>query len=288
MDECYIWIMELLIFLLICYLTNLILSALQLINRGGYGYDGILSMLKDNPLLFEINEKKCNLYISDIEYKKKFAKIKTIFNVIYNSGLIIYNTIRLKPVKKSCLIDIFFHIIIHLGFLGELVLVSMSLNYYNKTEYDSENFEKCNRLNDTFLISEEIWDEANTISKWVIKSDKAILSLLCIYFFPLFVNSVMILCKINCGNNECIDTNFCWVCNYLGAGICLFFYCLYECFESIYKCFSSCCNSKCKCCSDCCSGIGNCCPGCCDKCGNCCAKCCGNDYASLKNENNNL
>ena len=33
----------------------------------------------------------------------------------------------------------------------------------------------------------------------------------------------MILCKINCGNNECIDTNFCWICDYLGVGICLFF-----------------------------------------------------------------
>ena len=66
--------MALLIFLLIFYLINLILSALQLINRGGYGYDGILSMLKDNPLLFEINEKKCNLYISDIRIQKKICK----------------------------------------------------------------------------------------------------------------------------------------------------------------------------------------------------------------------
>ena len=68
-----------LIILLICYLINLILSAFQLSNKGGYGYDGILSMLKSYPTLLEIRKKECNKYISDIEYKKDFAKKKISF-----------------------------------------------------------------------------------------------------------------------------------------------------------------------------------------------------------------
>ena len=246
-----------LIILLICYLTNLILSAFQLSNKGGYGYDGILSMLKSYPTLLEIRKKECNKYISDIEYKKDFAKKKSLFVLLYNSGLIIYNSIRLKPVDKKCLIDIFFNIIIFIGYICELVLVSMSLNYYNKTEYDSEIFEKCNLLNDNVVISEEIFDEANTVSKWVIKIDKGIISIICIYLLALIVNACFFL-DVDWDKDDCINDEICcWVC-----------YCL--------------------CCSDGCKSISNCCSRCCDECGNCCAKCCGNDYTSLKETNDNL
>ena len=65
MDSVFFWLMMFII-LPICCCTNLILSSLQLTNKGGYIYDGILSMLEGYPLLLEINEKKCNSYISDI------------------------------------------------------------------------------------------------------------------------------------------------------------------------------------------------------------------------------
>ena len=247
-----------------CYIINLILSALQLTKKGGYGYDGILSMLDDYPLLLEINEKNCNSYISDIEYKKKFAKIKTIFSLIYHSILIIsYPIISIQFIKNgsdnNCFKEYFFCvfvfiIIIILFFFDELILVSMSLNYYNKTEYDSENLKKCNRLNNTFLISEKIFDEANTISKWVIKYDIAILSISLIYFFPLMFICISILFA-NCVN---------W------------------CEDLSYSC-----KRKCDCSLDCCN-FGNCWSGCCDKCVNCCTKCCRNDYVRLKNENDKL
>ena len=152
-DNNEICIMILMIFLLICYIINLVLSAIQLSNKGGYGYDGILSMLDLYPILFETNQYTCNKYISDIKYKKKFAKIKTIYVIIYNSGLIIYNSIRLKPLNKTCFIDIFFCIIIFIGYICELVLVSMCSDYYNKTEYDSEIFEKCNKIYRDFIIT---------------------------------------------------------------------------------------------------------------------------------------
>ena len=66
------------IFLMICCSTNIILTSVQLGKQKSYGYDGILSMLDDNPLLLELNQKKCDNYISDIKYKKKISKIKTI------------------------------------------------------------------------------------------------------------------------------------------------------------------------------------------------------------------
>ena len=65
------------IILLICYSTNIILSSIQISNKESYGFDEILSMLDDNPLLFEINKKRCDIYISDIKYKIKFSGIKT-------------------------------------------------------------------------------------------------------------------------------------------------------------------------------------------------------------------
>ena len=89
---------------------------------------------------------------------------------------------RLKPLNERCFIDIFFCIIIFIGYICELVLVSMSLDYYNKTGYDTEIFEKCNQIYRDFIISEEIFDEANTVSKWVIKADKGI-----IFFMYLFI-----------------------------------------------------------------------------------------------------
>lgn len=278
MEHIYILFIALLVFLLICYSSNLILSVLQLTHRGGYGYNGIISMLEDNPLLLEINKKECQSYISDLEYKKKFAEIKAIFNIIYNSGVIIYNSIRLKPVEKKCIIDIFFQVIIHIGYYGGFVLACMSLNYYNKTDYDSNNFEKCNKLDGTFVITEEIFDEAKMVFKWVIKADKAILSVLCIYFFPLFIFSLIACYDIKCnGFEDCIDTDFCWICK-----------CLFICFSSICECCLCCFENICRCLCSCCEGFVSCCSGCCDKCGNCCAKCCGNDHDSLKQENNAL
>ena len=260
------------IFLMICCSTNIILTSVQLGKQKSYGYDGILSMLDDNPLLLELNQKKCDNYISDIKYKKKISKIKTIIALSYNSIVFLYLLVRIKDFKVKCLIDISFCVIMMVGFIVELVVVSLSLSYYNQTDYDSENFEKCNKINDSFFISEEIFDEAFTEFQWVINIDKGIISIVCIYFFPIFSYSVLTLIKLSddFDKHECIDKSFCCICN-----------CLRNCFCGICDCFSNCCESLGNCCSKCFSG-------CCENCGQCCAKCCGNDYESLKEENDNL
>lgn len=65
-----------------------------------------------------------------------------------------------------------------------------------------------------------------------------------------------------------------------------------HCCENLCNCLPDCCGSLCKgisnCCGSICEGISDCCSVCCEKCGQCCAKCCGNDYDSLKKENDNL
>ena len=97
------------------------------------------------------------------------------------------------------------------GFIIELVIVSLSLSYYNQTDYDSDNFKKCNIFNDTLLISEEIFEEAFIESQWVIKIDKGIISIVCIYFIPIFCYSILLLCKL-CDHPyelDCFNHNFC-------------------------------------------------------------------------------
>ena len=76
--------------LLVSYLINLTLSIILLKNKGGYGYNGILSMLEDNPIVLDMNKKECEKYISDIQYNKEFAKVKTLYILIFNIGVIIY------------------------------------------------------------------------------------------------------------------------------------------------------------------------------------------------------
>ena len=53
-------------------------------------------MLDENKLFLEINKKKCDAYISDIKYKKKFSKIKALITLVYNAGSLIYFIIRIK------------------------------------------------------------------------------------------------------------------------------------------------------------------------------------------------
>ena len=245
---------------------NIILSILQLTNKGGYGYNGILSMLDDNPKLLDINKKNCDLYISDINSKIKFAKIKTILILIYNIAYIIYGIMRLKDKKdkeKGCKIGILFFIIIILGFICELVFASVSLNFYNKTDYDSSIFKNCNRLDNDFWISKDIFKGAKKMTKWVIEMDRAIISFICFSFFPMLVHTCIILVKFDTEADDCINEEL-------------------SCFGTCFKDFFCECLSKC--CSSCCDSIGN----CCEKCGKCFASCCGNDYKSLKEENNEL
>ena len=293
------------IFLMILCSTNIILSSIQLTNKNGYGYDGILSMLDENQILLGTNEKKCDTYISDIEYKKEFSKIKTIITLVYNSGSLIYFIIRIKDLtdESKCLIDILLHIIIHIGYIGELVLVSLSLSYYNRTDYNSVNFEKCNRSNNTFLISEEIFEESITVSKWVINIDKGIISVICLYFIPFYFLSIVILMDIDFDEDNCINKELCWICSYISKGLCVFWDCfskccgnMYhrfeDCFERMGDCFSKCCGNMCHCFADClecmCNCFSDCLSFCCRNCGQCFANCCGNNYDKLKKENNNL
>ena len=87
------------IFLWILCSINIILSILQLTNKGDYGYKGIFSMLENNPLLLEINKSECDNYISDINSNIDFAKIKTLIVLSYNALIIFYGIMRLKDAK---------------------------------------------------------------------------------------------------------------------------------------------------------------------------------------------
>lgn len=163
------------ILLVILSSVNFILSIIQLINKEGYGYNGILSMLEDNPLLLEINQAECDSYISEINFKKHFTKIKAILVVVFNFFVIFRAIFRMKNLNVGCKIGILFMVIFIIGFVCELVFVSMSLDFYNKTKYNSNKFEKCNNVNDIFVISKDIFEEAKEASKWIIKVEKAIL-----------------------------------------------------------------------------------------------------------------
>ena len=199
------------IFLIICCSINIILASVQLGKQKGYGYDELLSMLDNNQLLLEINQKKCDEYIKDIKSKKNISKAKTIITLIYNSIALLFIVIRIKNLRVNCLFDILISVYLMAGFIIELVIVSLSLSYYNQTDYDSDNFKKCNIFNDTLLISEEIFEEAFIESQWVIKIDKGIISIVCIYFIPIFGYSISLLCKL-CDHPyelDCFNHNFC-------------------------------------------------------------------------------
>ena len=173
-----------------------------------------MSILDNNPLLLEINQKKCADYIADIKNKKIISKAKTIITLLYNLITLLLIVIRIKDLKVGCLIDILFSVYLMVGTIVELVIVSLSLSYYNQTDYDSDNFEKCNKLNGTLLISEEIFEEAFIEFQWVIKIDKGILSIVCIYFFPIFIYSILILCNLCDDSNKlnCIEQSFVFNC----------------------------------------------------------------------------
>lgn len=148
------------IILMICCLKNIILSSIILASKKDYCYNGIISMLEGYQILLEIKEKQCDKYILIIVFKNQFSKIKAIIILLYNVSALIFYIMKIKDItNKDCLIGSFFNIIIELGMIAELILVSMSLSNYNKTDYVSENFQKCNNVNNTFLISEEIFDE---------------------------------------------------------------------------------------------------------------------------------
>ena len=210
-------------------------------------------MLEDNPIVLDMNKKECEKYISDIQYNKEFAKVKTLYILIFNIGVIIYTVIRIKDVSEDCTIDILFHIIMNLGYFAEIVIATMSWTNYENTEYNSKNFERCNKFNETFLISEEIFDEAKTVSKWVNDVDEGILFLSYLFFFVFIINSIFIIKDLRISYGKCINKEL----------FCLCIGLLSLCDEC--KCFSNCC----------------------EKCGKCCT-CCGDDYQSLKEENKNL
>ena len=121
--------------------SNIILTSIQLVKQKSYGYDGILSLLEDNPLLLEINLNNCHYYIKDIKHKQKFSKIKTIITLVYNSIVLLHLIIRIKNLNVNCSIDIAFSVFMMVGFIVELVIAFLSLSYYNQTDYYSENFE---------------------------------------------------------------------------------------------------------------------------------------------------
>ena len=172
-------------------------------------------MLNEYPLLLEKNEKNCNNYISDIKFKKKFTKIKAIITLIYNLLLFLYFIFRIRNLKIDCLIDILFSILIIVGYFLELVIVSINLSNYNKTDFDSENFSKCNRITGYYhsIIDKDTFEGALGWSYLVIAMDKGIISIVCIYIFPIFINCLLILCGLadSYDKLKCIDENFSFI-----------------------------------------------------------------------------
>ena len=291
------------IFLIMFCSVLIVLSSIQLSNKEGYGYDGILSLLYDNKKMLEENKKECNKYISNIEYKKKLSEIKTIFIFLYNLGVLIYLIIKLKDISSKCFIDIFLMTIIFLGNIAELVLIIIVTHFYyeifSSNENEGYNSKEANQCINNY-IDRTSFEGAESDSVLILDFDSAFVYIVSFKLCFGFFHFLIIILNIGCGEkHECIDNQFCIIC----AGLKKCFHCFSNCCGKICGGFSDCCSSCCDKCGHCCGSLCNCIPDCCEsmckgisdccsscygKCGQCCAKCCGNDYDSLKKENGNL
>ena len=238
-----------------------IMSILQLCNEGDYGYKNIITNLKYYTSGQYL--RVCNRYLSEINFKRKFAETKTIFNLLYNLYLFIYGMQRLKKEEGNCKLGVVFSLIVFFGNVTELVLTSISLDYYNSFEEEKRDINKCNKNSKSSYYSYSDNDDDNysetrriivDISYWVIELDISIISLTAASVFPIFYLLYQLLCK-DCDSYDCVEKEFFWLCS------------------SIKDCSKECCGL----CGIFCKG--------CDK---CCEICNGNDDSGLKGENDKL
>ena len=108
-----------------------ILSIAQLFNKGDYGYKKILSYAENFINGSGEANVYCDDYVSDLKFKIRFAKVKTIINVLYNFYLFIYSLSRVKEVEKDCRLGMLFTFILLFGNITELVLTSMAFDYFD-------------------------------------------------------------------------------------------------------------------------------------------------------------
>ena len=252
-----------------------ILSIAQLFNKGDYGYKKILSYVENFMDELEEENVYCEEYFSDIKFKKNFAKVKTIINVLYNFYLFIYGLSRLEELGGKCRLGMLFSFILLLGNFTELILTTLAYDYFDKLWGESSCYKTKKRQvynpnekkYDYYDYSYEYLFENNSIrrlkdvSAWVIELDKGIIVLCAASTIPI----IYLFCKLlsqDCETSKCIEKDFYWICS------------------SIYKCMEGCC------------GL---CVSCCESFGGCCRKCKGNDSSSLTQkkqllteENNNL
>ena len=260
--------------ILIFSLLIIVLSVIQLCKGEGFGYNGIIDLMNSKVFKFNINKNQCYEYFSKIKFKKNFANVKTIFNLAFNSAIVLYSIMRYKHPKKSCQMGVFISTIIMLGYFTELAMTIISLVYFAKTDFDSEDFEVCNRRGGSFYIRESIFSKAKSENMNFLL-DKIIIIGISLSFVPSIIGVLIILSQeIEDDPSECVEKDFCWICE--GIGNCL------SCFGKIFDfCCQECCLSLCQCCVDSCST-------CCESCCNCCTICCKNRKKNITIDNNQL
>ena len=260
--------------LLILSILIIILSIIQLCKGEGFGYNWIIDLMNNKVFKFNFNKNQCYEYFSKIKFKKNFANVKTIFNLAFNSGIVLYSIMRYKHPDKSCEMGIFISIIIILGYFTELAITIISLVYFAKTDFDSEDFEICNRRGGSFYIKESIFSKAKS-GNLVYLLDKIIIIGISLSFIPSVIGILILLSQeIEDKYPECVRKEFCWICEEIGN-------CL-SCFGKIFDCCcQECCLSLCQCCVESCST-------CCESCCNCCTICCKNRKKNITIDNNQL
>ena len=246
-----------------------ILSIAQLFNKGDYGYKKILSYTENFINGSGEANAYCDDYVSDLKFKIRFAKVKTIINVLYNFYLFIYSLSRVKEVDKDCRLGMLFSFILLFGNLTELVLTSMAFDYFDsmndnntgcyKTYYkDGYNPYPYNYYYGDgyeYLFDNNSIRRLKDVSSWVIELDKGIIVICAISVIPIFYLFFALLCE-DCDSYHCIEKDLYWI------------------FSSIYECLVSCCCGAC--------------VSCCESFGNCCRKCKGNDSSGLEQTNKRL
>ena len=232
--------------------VNAILSLAQLFNKDDYGYKE--SLLNLANFLKRYNNKECYNLFSEIKSKKKFARVKTIINFLYNLYIILaYINIQNSKGSKIC---IFFTFVFIFGYIAEFIMTAISLSNFDKFDYIPSTCK-----DDSFRYTK------TTPSKWVIRMDRAIMSFIAFSFPGTLIIFIYIL-FVNYDSNTCIDENDFCICT------------------SIYNCLKNCCDSSNGCCNDCCCNCQDCCKpfeNCCYSCKDCCQDCCNGIERDIKN-----
>ena len=254
-----------LIMIIVFIASCLFLEIIQLSLDDGYSYNGILELLELNKNLTSTNFNECNTYISNINDKNEFSHIKSLFVIIIDINIILYIIYRIIAFYINhiinhiyCKIGALFTLFLLFGKISSYILACIAAINYFMTNYTSNDFESCNKMNGKFQISESDFNQH--ISSFSVL-DFIILMLNLIFFFGLAIVPPYYLCFIlfkDCDSEYCINEENLWFCK-----------CICDIFMLIIKfckCRGCCCD-----CIDCCE--------CCDGCGTCCCK---EDYIKLQ------